>query len=283
MLRPGLETHLVGGLEVDLLQLLGQVQQRPQVHVGVLVLGGPNYALRAAGAGEPHRRMGFLNGDHPGVDHPVGEVTAFPAEGARSRPALHDEVVGLFKPVPVFGGRYAGVQRLHRGAPHETGNYPPPGDAVQHGHFFGHLHRVVDGDDVAQHGDFGPFGDLGYDGGVDVHRRLHAPIGGVVFVGHNAVKPHFVGPGILVVVVVVEDVGLFRVEVGIGKVHPPRLVRLQVGLRYMAVGLFREPEYFRHGCSFRFGGPNSGWTKTRLRRRRTPGAFRRRESGRSCR
>src|SRR5262249_39722486 len=97
----------------------------------------------------------------------------------------------------------AAVNALDRRPPDKPRNDPTARIAVQHGDLFGQPHRVVDGNDVAQDGDFGLFGDLGNDGGVEVHGRLHAPVGRVVLVGHDAVEAHLIGPGVLLMVLIV--------------------------------------------------------------------------------
>ena len=239
------------------------------------MLRRPDDRLRAARAGKPHRRVRLLHRHHPRIDHPVRPVLPFPAERAGRRPALHNQVVGLLKARPVFRGRVAGVQRLHRRAPHKTGYDAPAADAVQHRDFLGHLDRIVDRNHIPQHGDLRPPGALGNHRRVHIHRRLHAPVAAVVLVGHNAVKPHLIGQLVLVVVVGVEDVRLLRVKVGVGKVHPPRLVGSQVILGDMAVGLFGKPEnlkFVRHNaCSFcAVSGGLAGWRAIAWRLRRPP-------------
>ena len=134
---------------------------------------------------------------------------------------------------------------LDRGAPDETGDDPPAGVAVQHGDLFSHADGIVDGDDVAQDGYLGALGQLGDDGGVKVDRRLHAPVGSMVFVGHNAVEPYFVGQGVLLVVLVVQHAGFLWVKVGVGEPETARLILLQVCAGDVAVRLLGEPVDFR--------------------------------------
>ena len=94
----------------------------------------------------------------------------------------------------------------------------------------------------------------GDDSGVNVDGGLHAPVGAVVLVGHDAVEIDLVRQLVLVVVVGVEDVGLFGVEIGVGEVHPTRFPPFEVILGDVAIGLFGKPEYFElvsHDvCSF---------------------------------
>ena len=59
----------------------------------------------------------------------------------------------------------------------------------------------------------------------------------MVLVGHYAVEPGLVGHGVLLVVLVVEMMGLLRVEVGVGEVQPPGVVLSDVLLVELCVGL----------------------------------------------
>ena len=65
-------------------------------------------------------------------------------------------------------------------------------------------------------------------GSVDVGGGLHVPVRRVVLIGHYAVESGLVGHGVLLVVLVVEMVGLFRIEVGVGEVQPTRLELVNV-------------------------------------------------------
>ena len=145
--------------------------------------------------------------------------------------------MGLLEPLPVLRGVDAGLQRLDGAAANETGDDPAAGVAVQHGDFLGHADGVVDGYDVAEYGDLGLLGDLGDDGGVEVDRRLSAPVGGVVLVGHDPVESHLVGQCVLVVVLVVKYVGLVRVEERVGESQASRVELLQLGLVDVSLGL----------------------------------------------
>ena len=194
---------LFGGVNVDLLEPLGGVHQSAEVHVGVLVLGGPDDAFGAAGAGEPDVGAGLLHGHHPRVDGAVVVVLALVAEGAGLGPALDDEVVGLLEAGAVLGGVDAALQRLDGGAADEAGDNAAAGVAVQHGDFFGHADGVVNGDDVAQNGNLDVLGELGDDGGVEIDGRLHAPVRSVMLVAHNAIEADLIGQGILLMVLVV--------------------------------------------------------------------------------
>ena len=175
--------------------------------------GGPHHRFGAAESGEPDGRVWFLHGEDPGVDLPVVVILALVAEGARLRPALNDQVVGFLEAVTVLWRSDAALQGLHGSAAHEAGYDPPAGDAVQHGDFFGHADGVVDGNHVAQDGDLGVAGDFRDNCGVDVDGRFHAPVRGVVLVGHDAVKAVLVSAGVLLVVLVVEHVGPLGIEV----------------------------------------------------------------------
>src|SRR5437867_13072032 len=62
VLWPRLVTSLKSGVDVNLLQPHGDVQDCPEVHVRMAVFGGPHNTLRAASAGEPDVRVGLLHG-----------------------------------------------------------------------------------------------------------------------------------------------------------------------------------------------------------------------------
>ena len=60
-----------------------------------------------------------------------------------------------------------------------------------------------------------------------------------MLVGHYPVDAFFVGQGVLLVVLVVQHVGLFRVEVCVGKVDSARLVLGDFLLIDVGIGLLR--------------------------------------------
>ena len=62
----------------------------------------------------------------------------------------------------------AAVEALYRGPAYESRDDPAAGKAVQHGDLFGHAHRVVDGNDVSQDGDFRLLGDLTEYRGINI-------------------------------------------------------------------------------------------------------------------
>src|SRR5262249_54061753 len=175
---------------------------------------------------------------------PVVIILALIAEGAGRGPALDDEVVRLLEPLAVLGGIDARLQGLHGCAAHKSGDDAAAGVAVEHGDLFGHADGVVDGDDIPQDGDLGLFGELGDDGGVEIHGRLHAPVGGVVLVAHDAVKTHLIGQGVLLMILIVQNVRLLRVKMGVGEAKTARLILFQVSVGDVAVGLLRKPVDF---------------------------------------
>src|SRR5262245_13323106 len=71
VLWPRLVTGLKSGVDINLLQPHGDVQDRSKIHVWMAMLGGPHHTLRAASAGEPDVRVGLLHGQYPGVDRPI--------------------------------------------------------------------------------------------------------------------------------------------------------------------------------------------------------------------
>ena len=152
--------------------------------------------------------------------------------------------MGLFEAVPVFGGRHAAKKSLGGAAAYEAGDYAAAGVAVQHGYLLGDAYGVGDGDDVAEDCDFDVLGDLGDDGGIEVGGGLHAPVSAVVLVGHDPVEADFICPGVLFVVLVVEYMGLVRVEVGIGESEAAILIGFDVFVADGAVWLLGEPVDF---------------------------------------
>ena len=67
----------------------------------------------------------------------------------------------------------------------------------------------------------------------------------MVFVAHDTVESHFVGQGVLLVVLVVQHAGFLGVEVGVGESETPRLELLQVCVGNVPVRLLGEPVYLR--------------------------------------
>ena len=66
-----------------------------------------------------------------------------------------------------------------------------------------------------------------------------------MLVGHDAVEAYLVGQDILLVVLVVENAGLFGVKMGVGEAQAAGVVLLQVLVGDVSVGLLGEPVDFR--------------------------------------
>ena len=66
----------------------------------------------------------------------------------------------------------------------------------------------------------------------------------MVLVAHDAIKAHLIGPGVLLMILIVENVGFFRVKMGVGEAETPRLILFQVGVGDVAVWLLRKPVDF---------------------------------------
>src|SRR6266508_1359847 len=81
-------------------------RQCRQHHVGVFLFGYPLHGFRAAGAGNPNRRMGFLVGPGPHIDVAEPIVLAVPAERAVSGPALDNQIVRFVKSIASVGRIY---------------------------------------------------------------------------------------------------------------------------------------------------------------------------------
>ena len=71
-----------------------------------------------------------------------------------------------------------------------------------------------------------------------------------MLVSHDAVEAYLVGQGVLVVVFVIEHVSLFRIEVGVWKPQPARVILRQLAVAHVALGLFGKPVdlYFFFGA-----------------------------------
>src|SRR5262245_48530903 len=119
------------------------------------VCGGPDYALRAASAGEPNVGVRLLHRLDPWIDSPIVVVLALIPEGAWRRPALDDQVMGLLEALKVLSGVDAAMQALDGRTTHEARDDAAAGEAIEHGDLLRHAHRVVDGDDVAKDSDLG--------------------------------------------------------------------------------------------------------------------------------
>jgi hypothetical protein len=63
----------------------------------------------------------------------------------------------------------------------------------------------------------------------------------MVLVAHDAVEAHLISQGILLMVLIVQNMGLLWVKMGIGEAETPGIVLLQVGVGDVAVWLFRKP------------------------------------------
>ncbi len=63
----------------------------------------------------------------------------------------------------------------------------------------------------------------------------------MVLVAHDAVEAHFISQGVLLMVLIVQNMGLLGIKIGVGEAETPRRVLLQVGVGDVAVGLLRKP------------------------------------------
>src|SRR5688500_10196963 len=95
ILWPGGVSHLFRMLVVELEEVGGNLQRGEEGSIGVAALRRPLDRLRAAGAGHPDRRMGFLNRHHPGVDDAEMEMFPLPPEWTWRRPGFNEEVVAF--------------------------------------------------------------------------------------------------------------------------------------------------------------------------------------------
>ena len=63
-----------------------------------------------------------------------------------------------------------------------------------------------------------------------------------MFVAHDTVKAHLIGEGVLLMGLIVQHVGLFRIEMAVEKAETPGVILRDVFTRDVAVGLLNEPE-----------------------------------------
>ena len=67
-----------------------------------------------------------------------------------------------------------------------------------------------------------------------------------MLIGHYAVQPRLVGHCVLLMVLVIEMMGLFRVEVGVGEIQPPGVVLRDVVHVQVGIGLLgMEKDFHR--------------------------------------
>src|SRR5439155_24396912 len=71
VLRARLVTGLERDLVVELPDLLGRLDRGVERDVGIALLGCPDDRLLAQHAGDPHPRVGLLQGHRPGIDDPL--------------------------------------------------------------------------------------------------------------------------------------------------------------------------------------------------------------------
>src|SRR6266478_6330592 len=92
----GCVADLAGMLTILVVQTHRSIQRHQEGGVGVAVLRGPLDGLRTPGARDPDRRMGFLEGQHPGINHPEVIVPARPADRTRPGPRGWHRIVTVF-------------------------------------------------------------------------------------------------------------------------------------------------------------------------------------------
>ena len=220
MLGPGFIALFPGGVIVDLVHLLGQIDLAGQHDVGITMPGRPLHGLPAGSTGHPNRRIGLLQRDGPGVHVPVVEVLALPAERAGGRPCLDEEVVGLFEALPVEVRGHVVRQALTAAAADHAGDEAAPRNHIDHCDLLGQPEGiVVDGQDVAEDHDLGLGGDASENGGRHVGHAVHAERGAVVLVDHDPVEAHLLGVDLLVQVAVVEAGSTKGVVLAVAHLH----------------------------------------------------------------
>ena len=191
------------------------------------MLGAPLDGVPRHHAGDPDLRVRGLVRARPRIHVAVLVVLALPAERARSRPRLDDEVVRFLEALPVERRLRVVRDALTAGAAHPAGDQPPARDHVDLGQLFGQPQRVFpDREDVTEQDDLGALGDARENRRFDVHHATHAERGRVMLVQHQAVEAHLLGVDLLVEVAVVQIRADPRVVV---RVRHPQVFDLATG------------------------------------------------------
>src|SRR5215467_4456177 len=102
--------HLGGALPIEIEQLARDLERHQERYVRVAAAAGPHRRLWAGGAGNPDGRVWLLERQTPRIDVAEVIVAALPAERARLRPALQDQIVALLEALAV-------VDRIRVGPP----------------------------------------------------------------------------------------------------------------------------------------------------------------------
>ena len=169
------------------------------------MLRGPLQRVLADRTWNPNRRVRLLVRSRPRVDVSILVVLAFPSEGPRGCPCLHDEIVCFLIALPVVRRRRVVCDAFATGSTHPAGYQSTAGDRIDDRQLLGKPQRVVpDGQDVTDYDDLHTFRDAGEDRRGCVRDALHAERCAVVLVERQTVEAHFFGIQFLIVVSVVE-------------------------------------------------------------------------------
>src|SRR4029450_12899510 len=128
-----------------------------------------------------------------------------PAEGAGRGPRFNNEVVRLFKALPVEVGWSIMGDALSATATHETRDQATVGNHVNHRQLLGQPERIIpDRQDIAQDDDFGLLRFARQDGRTHVRHTLHAEGRAMVLVKHEGVEADLVGVDFFVQVAIIK-------------------------------------------------------------------------------
>src|SRR5580704_6402549 len=86
---------------VDLPDLLGALDRGVERDVRIAMLRRPDDRLGADDPGDPHPRIGLLQGHRPGIDDPMLVMRALPAERPLAGPGGDDQIMRLLETVAV--------------------------------------------------------------------------------------------------------------------------------------------------------------------------------------
>src|SRR6266705_2944358 len=101
MFWPWLIAIGAGRIGIDRLHVDRRIGIGFQEDERIMMLRTPLQGLGTAGAGNPDRRVGFLQRRFEGIDHPEMVMGAFPAERSGGGPGLDNQVVRFLKALTV--------------------------------------------------------------------------------------------------------------------------------------------------------------------------------------
>ena len=241
----GFVAVLVRGLAVGIEEPLHQVIRHEHRKIGIFAVGvgAPFDGFLTPEAGNPDRRVRFLEGTRPDINVADLIVLAVKVKRAGLGPGANDQIVRFAKARQRIRGVDAQGKVFVPDAAHETGNNTPAGHDIEHGDFFGDPQRVIaERQAVADHRYLHSRGSAGQHGGHNVRRR-HGAVGVlVVLVDAHTLEPQLFGIFELVQISIIDRMPLFGIVVFIRERHPGRFMFGLVGKVLGQVGPRHEME-----------------------------------------